>query len=126
MAEYTFLKSDLSDSSEASYIRAERSSRRIRRPYKSERIEPGFRYVRGPLSDKEIFARRLPWIATALGILMIIGGAYWGYSKVPKHRYSKIIWFEDFSREGYNLLDDFTRDVAFGAFGKSLHRLQSD
>lgn len=70
-------------------------------------------------TKREIFARRLPWVATAIGLVMVCVGAFWGYKRVSPYTYTKVIWYEDFKSPGYNFLNDFNRDVAFGSFGKS-------
>ena len=54
---------------------------------------------------------------TILGSIMVLGGAWWGYSLVPKHRFSHVIWYEDFSSGKLDLVNDFNREVSFGGFG---------
>lgn len=114
------------DSNESLDLIPQRSGRKCRRPFRSTKNEADFHFIKEPLSPQARFARRLPWIAFALGILMIVAGAYWGYSEVPKHTFTKVIWYEDFSAANYNLLDDFSRDVAFGGFGKVFRHLSID
>lgn len=89
------------------------------RPFQSRRIklEDRFNWAAQPKTRMEKFARRIPLIASAIGILMVIAGIYWGYSEVPTYTYSQVIWFEDFSSDNYDMLKDFNREVSFSAFG---------
>lgn len=59
----------------------------------------------------------MPWIAAIVGVLMVVGGAYWGYANVPTHKYTNVVWYEDFSENKLDLVNDFTREVSFSAFG---------
>lgn len=89
------------------------------KPFKTRRVKPedAYNWAQKPKTKQEKFARRLPLIATVLGLCMIAAGIYWGYTKVPTHKYSEVIWFEDFSSNKLDLVNDFNREVSFSAFG---------
>lgn len=91
---------------------------RYYRPFKSSRVPDDFVIPIRPRSKTAIFARRMPWIATAIGCLMVVACGYWGYANVPKHKFTTVTWYEDFSSPGYDFLQDFNRDVSFSGFGK--------
>lgn len=99
---------------------------RYYRPFKSSKVPDDFVIPLQPRSKKEIFARRLPWIACVLGVIMVAIGAYWGYAIVPKYTFSQVIWYEDFTGANYNFLDDFNREVAFDGFGSGSSEFNTD
>lgn len=106
------------EGSTARNILSNGKNHRYYRPFKSSKVPEDFSIPLYPRTKAEIFARRLPWIASVLGVLMVVAGAYWGYSLVPKYTYSQVIWYEDFTGANYNFLDDFNREVAFDGFGQ--------
>ena len=105
-------------SSKFSAINPVRSSRYLQ-PFRSRRIklEDLDSYTFKKKTTKERIARRLPWIGAGIGMLMLFAGAYWGYTTVPKHKFSKVVWYQDFKNNTLDLTNDFTREIALDAFG---------
>lgn len=88
-------------------------------PFRSRKVreEDVFNWAVVPKSKKQIIARRLPWVAGAIGVLMVCAGAYWGYTDVPTYTYTNVVWYTDFSDNKLDLVNDFSRDVSFSGFG---------
>ncbi|ORY80972.1 concanavalin A-like lectin/glucanase domain-containing protein, partial [Protomyces lactucae-debilis] len=70
-----------------------------------------------PRTRRAKIARMMPWIGFGIGVIMTALGAYWGYSEVDQHKFSKVIWYEDFSSNVLDLQNDFNRDVAVDGWG---------
>lgn len=105
-------------SSKHSTINPTRSSRYLR-PFRSRRIklEEAYDWRTKGKTRAERFARILPWLAFGVGLSMIVAGAYWGYSIVPKHKFNKVIWYQDFADNKLDLVNDFTRQIALDGWG---------
>ena len=87
------------------------------KPYKSRRnAVPVHKFwLEGARPRNERIGRMLPPLAMGIGFLMLLAGAYWGYSEVPQHKYREV-WFEDFS-EGLDLINSWNREMEVGGYG---------
>ena len=88
------------------------------RPFKSTRARPEELqdWTKRKRSSKEKFARLSPWITAGFGMLLVVGGAIWGWQEADPHTFTEY-WYEDFKSGVLDLENDFNREVAFGGFG---------